>query len=814
MKRLHTMPSSNRLIQTDGKQFALGGKRFRFRGVTYGTFRAREDGALFPEREQLKHDLSDLAEAGFTVLRTYTPPTDDLLDCAADWDLRVLYDAFYLDWRYLIGASRRQTEAIAAEARRVVRYESRRTRGDERVLALSLGNEIPADAVRWVGTKRITNVIEDLRSVVREEDPQRLVTYANYPTTEYLQLDCLDFLTFNVFLEDEHAFRRYLTHLQQLAGDRPLVLGETGMHASGDPRGEIRQAETVGWQLSTALERGVAGTCLFSWTDDWWVGDQPVEGWSFGLTRKDRSPRPALDVARDWNQRGIEHLRDEWPALSVVICAYNAAATLDECLRHTCALDYPNLEVIVVDDGSTDETPKIVNHHPQTRHLRIPHSGLSAARNEGFRSAGGEIVAYLDADAFPSPEWPYFMVLGFDGRRVGGVGGPNVPPPNESLGAQVVARAPGGPVQVLFSDDRAEHVPGCNMAFWKNVLTEVGGFDPVFTSAGDDVDLCWRVLDKDWEISYSPAALVWHRRRSGLSPYLRQQAGYGRSEALVEARHPDRFGPLRTACWRGRIYNTLSPPARRQRIYRGPLGLSSYQSIYQSGGHGLDIAHQAGVPVAALMLASAPFGLLSAALALPALAALAFIAGLTFIDMYRVNPPQGAGLRFRASVALHHVLQPLVRSWGRWINGHVATRDRPQEPLPGPVDRAGRGVLTFPDTQQRAELVGAAASALRRAGRRVQFASEWEDHDLKIASSRLVHGALVTSSHVHGVIQLRVRPKLQISGAALILAIALGLAPVSPALAGVTVALAAGDIAWGCWRAGPSTLRFLEREAK
>src|SRR5439155_18420308 len=130
----------------------------------------------------------------------------------------------------------------------------------------------------------------------------------------------------------------------------------------------------------------------------------------------------------------------------------------------------------------------------------------------------------------------------------------------------------GGPVHVLVSDDRAEHVPGCNMAFWRELLEDVGGFDPVYTAAGDDVDLCWRVLDRSWEIGFHPAALVWHHRRGGLGAYLRQQRGYGRAEALVEARHPDRFGGLGTARWRGRIYDSFAPSFARQRVYRGVYG--------------------------------------------------------------------------------------------------------------------------------------------------------------------------------------------------------------------------------------------------
>lgn len=802
------------LVRTDGKQFRLDSRRFHFRGVTYGTFRAREDGSLFPERQQLKLDLIAIAEARFTVVRTYTQPPDDLLEIAADWDLRVMSDIFYLDWRYLIGASRRQVRRIAAEARRAVRTEARRLAGNERVLALSLGNEIPADVVRWVGTRRIAEVIGGLATVVHEEDPDRLVTYANYPTTEYLAPEGLDFLTFNVFLEDEQDFRRYITHLQNLADERPLVLGEIGMDAGSTASGESRQQEAIDSQLSIALERGVAGTCVFSWTDDWWVNDKPVEGWRFGLTRKDRSPRPALEKAEKWNGCTVKDLREEWPSLSVVICAYNAASTLNDCLSHTCALEYPNLEVIVVDDGSTDGTRDIARRHPRARLVPIAHSGLGVARNEGFRSARGDIIAYLDADAFPSPEWPYFIALGFDGRLVGGVGGPNMPPYDDPLQAQMVARSPGGPVHVLFSDDRAEHIPGCNMAFWRSVLTEVGGFDPVFTAAGDDIDLCWKVLDHGWEISFSPAALVWHRRRGGLRAYLRQQLGYGKAEALVEARHPDRFGPLHTANWRGRIYNALVPRSNRQRIYRGPFGLSPYQSVYQGGSHALDTWHQAGVLVALAALALSPLAFVHPALGSPAIVSAIVLGSLAVIDMKQVKPPRAAGFGFRASVALHHLLQPLVRFWGRWTSGQLACRNLPCRPIPGPVRKAGRNVLVFPSTGTRGEIVGAAVSGLRRAGFRVRVASEWADHDAQIASSRLVHGALLTTAHLPQVVQLRIRPCLLVNRVIFVGLVALGSWVGNATLGQLIIALAGADMAWGCWRSGPWALKVLEREIR
>ena len=815
-------------VTIDGKQFALGGRRFDFRGVTYGTFEPRSDGHRFPGFDRVKTDFEAMNEAGFSVVRTYTTPPEDVIDLAADWDLRLLAGAFWLDWRYLVGSSGRDLRRIAHDARREVRQTARRLAGHEQVLALVLGNEIPADVVRWVGTETIAGLLAELAEVVHEEDPSALVTYANYPTTEYLPLDHLDFLTFNVFLERRPEFRPYLSRLHTLAGNRPLVLGEVGLDAGSSVDGEARQAEFLDWQLEVALERGVAGTCVFSWTDDWWVGDNRVEGWHFGLTRADRSPRPALDVVARRNRATVADLRPSWPKVSVVVCAYNAEETLEECLRHTCALDYPDLEILVVDDGSTDATAEIAGRFDRVTLLAIPHGGLGTARNEGFRAATGELIAYLDSDAYPSPEWPYYLVLGLDRANVGGVGGPNVPPVDDPVGAQVVARSPGGPVHVLLTDDRAEHVPGCNMAFWRTVLEEVNGFDPVYNAAGDDVDLCWKVLDRRWEIAFHPAALVWHHRRPGLRRYLRQQRGYGRAEALVEARHPDRFSSIGTARWRGRIYNALTPPQGRQRVYHGPWGTAAYQSVYQGGGYALDIAHQVGVPAAAATTLTAPLALLSPALALPAVAALVALAVLGTIDAIRADPPRRIArpLRFRLSVAVHHLLQPLVRSWGR-RRGETLARVGLQAPsaLAGPIRQAAGGVLIVPADRPRADIAAGIVSLLRQQRVRTWPASEWEGCDAHVLGSSLVVGDLVTTGHPQGTVQVRFRPRLRHDRAlALVLAITAVLAvdrlsvlpsgPMAPhwnaletfVTAAVTVyALAA--VLRGWWRTGPGLRR-------
>src|SRR5258707_796130 len=80
-------------------------------------------------------------------------------------------------------------------------------------------------------------------------------------------------------------------------------------------------------------------------------------------------------------------------------------------------------------------------------------------------------------------------------------------------------------------------------------LDEIGGFDPIFMKAGDDVDVCWRLEQAGFKIGFSPAALVWHYRRSTIPAYLGQQSGYGEAEALLVRKHPEYFNSFGGSLW-------------------------------------------------------------------------------------------------------------------------------------------------------------------------------------------------------------------------------------------------------------------------
>src|SRR4029079_1358194 len=142
------------------------------------------------------------------------------------------------------------------------------------------------------------------------------------------------------------------------------------------------------------------------------------------------------------------------PRVSSIVCSFNGGATLAQCLQSLCDVDYPDHEVILVDDGSTDNTREIAARFPQVRTLHQSNQGLSMARNAGLHAATGEIVAYTDSDCFVDREWVGHLVAQLIATGAAAIGGPNLAPEDGSLAACVEA-SPGQPTHVLESDQVA-----------------------------------------------------------------------------------------------------------------------------------------------------------------------------------------------------------------------------------------------------------------------------------------------------------------------------------------------------------------------
>jgi GT2 family glycosyltransferase len=760
-RRLQPVPGQEvrRRPRATGKFLEADGQRLWVRGVTYGTFAPGPDGSQFPPPGVVDADLEAMAAVGCNALRTYTPPPRWLLDAADRRGLRVLVGVNVEP--SLEGADRR-------DAARRVRDQVAPLAGHPAVLAFAVGNEIPAPVVRFLGRRTVERFVESCYRAVKAEDPEALVTYVNYPTTEYLRLPFLDVVAFNVFLEDEQRLSAYLARLQNLAGDRPLLLAEAGLDALR--HGELTQAVSVAAQVRAGFAAGCAGTFVYAWTDDWWRGDSEVEEWAFGVTDRHRRPKPATAAVRAAFADVPPTGEGSEPRISVVVCCYNGADTLAECLAGATAVDYPDYEVIVVDDGSTDASAAIAASFP-VRLISTPNRGLSAARNTGLEAATGDIVAYLDADAHPDADWLRFLAAGFRRPGVVGVGGPNLPPPGDGAVAECVAEAPGGPLHVLLTDTEAEHLPGCNMAFRRDALVAAGGFDPRFRTAGDDVDLCWRLLDAGGTLAFAPGALVWHHRRGSVRHFWRQQRGYGRAEALLENKWPQRYNRGGHLSWAGRIYGSGLTPAlwRRWRVYHGTWGTEPFQTgdpVPPGRWASLPLAPEWWMVVAALMaltlvgalwtplifLAGPLAGL---AVAVPIAQAALAAAQARLPEAARL--PRRARLARRALVAWLHLIQPLARLSGRlrhgltpWRRRHPAGRVFPR----GRVWAAWSGEWQAPAEHLAAmeTAVAAAGVPLRRGGR--HDAWDLEVSGGLVGSARAVLGA---EDHAGGVQHLRFR---------------------------------------------------------
>lgn len=662
-----------------GKFLTVDGQRFLIKGVSYGTFAPDADGSQFPSVDQIARDFALMAQTGINTVRTYTAPPAALLDEAARCGLRVMAG---LPWSQHIAflddraGTRRIRQEIAAQVRALGSHPA--------LLLCAVGNEIPPSIVRWHGRARIERFLRDLYAEAKHASPDSLLTYVNYPPTEYLDTDVFDLCSFNVYLHREPELRAYLARLQQIAGTKPLLLAEAGADSLREGLGS--QASITAMHLRVAFAEGLAGAVAFSWTDEWWRGGQTVEDWKFGLVDAGRRPKPALwavqQVFADAPFSPEE--RQQWPKVSVVVCAYNAADTLNDCLTSLAALDYPDYEVIVVNDGSRDRTGEIAHAceaiDPHVRVIDIPNGGLSAARNVGLAEATGEIIAYTDADVRVEPDWLSYLIQPFLTSTVVGSGGPNVVPPEDPSIAQCVARAPGGPTHVLLSDRVAEHVPGCNMAFRRDALLAIGGFNPVYLRAGDDVDVCWRLQAKGQKIGFSPAALVWHHHRASVKAYWRQQVGYGEGETWLDAHHPEKF-VRGNMIWKGRIYSPL-PFVRSlsgRRINTGVWGTSPFPSVYRT-----DVNAVQFLPHSPLWLLVSTLCCLAAAIAFftgfvgatALLTALGLAGWSTTIlrcalfawrsDLGALGPLNAVARgRYRLLIAWMHFIQPLARFHGR-----------------------------------------------------------------------------------------------------------------------------------------------------
>jgi len=543
-------PVQQQNVTPHGKFLSRAGQKFFFKAMRLADVGGSLD---FAHKLKLRKRFDDLRAAHTTGVVLTEAQAQPCLDIAAQSglvamvELRITADEL---------TSRRGWKSVVSRIAHTANIIGRHPA----LVGYILDCEIGQDALRAGGLENARRRVRGVVKTIKRGAPEAIVGIKVRPETRALSILEQDFLYAEIPALEPVQIRDFVVALHNLAEARPVVIEFKNASPGQD--------EAVAVAFGTGAAGVVAPPVPAPVSHDW-LGVRMMRAsdvMPFVTLNGTCPPRPP-----------------KMPMVSVVICAYDAQRTMRDCLESLRRLDYPNFEVVIVDDGSRDRTADISMDFPEFRLIRQPNKGLGFARNVGMQAARGEIIAYTDSDCVVDPHWLTLMIRSMTENNFDGCGGPNYAPHEDGWIEASCAASPGAPCHVLVAEDRAEHLAGCNMLFSKAALAKIGGFDPQFTSAGDDVDICWRMLAAGFKLGFSPAAFVWHFRRNTVKAYYGQQRGYGRAEAMLYPRYPERFNVMGQIAWRGTIpglARTIPGGSRKRVLWNATAGA---QTLFDPG---------------------------------------------------------------------------------------------------------------------------------------------------------------------------------------------------------------------------------------
>lgn len=234
---------------------------------------------------------------------------------------------------------------------------------------------------------------------------------------------------------------------------------------------------------------------------------------------------------------------DFHPFVSIILPAYEEEAMIGRTIEFLLELDYPDFEVIVVNDGSTDRTSEVVSHYLSSGKVRLLdkqiNEGKAMALNDAVPICRGEILLFLDSDILVTAALLKNMVPHFMGTRVGAVtGNPRV----DNRGSLLRDLQALEFTSIISVQRRAQRIwgrvltaSGAVMALRKSALLELGGFSP--DMATEDIDVTWRLQRAFWDVRYEPSAVVWMQVPPTLPELWKQRGRWARGLAQVLVRH-------------------------------------------------------------------------------------------------------------------------------------------------------------------------------------------------------------------------------------------------------------------------------------
>lgn len=226
-------------------------------------------------------------------------------------------------------------------------------------------------------------------------------------------------------------------------------------------------------------------------------------------------------------------------SISVIIPTYNGASTISRCLE-ALQNQAPKgiLEILVVDDGSTDKTAQVVQQFQGVRLIRQRNMGPAAARNHGAIEATGDILLFTDDDCVPAPDWVKSLTSSFDDPQVVGTKGIY-----RSIQHKLAARF----VQIEY-EDRYRHmarypsidfIDTYSAAFRRLRFLEMNGYDTSFPVAcAEDVELSYRMSSRGWVMLFVPSAVVYHTHPESFLSYLKKKYKFAFWRVLAVRKNP------------------------------------------------------------------------------------------------------------------------------------------------------------------------------------------------------------------------------------------------------------------------------------
>jgi cellulose synthase/poly-beta-1,6-N-acetylglucosamine synthase-like glycosyltransferase len=229
--------------------------------------------------------------------------------------------------------------------------------------------------------------------------------------------------------------------------------------------------------------------------------------------------------------------------VSIIIPAYNAEKTIKQCLESIMNQDYADdYEVIVVDDGSTDSTPRIVSEFSKVRLIRQKNAGPAFARNKGALGAKGEIILFTDSDCIPGPSWISEMLKPFsENNEVVGVKGSYKTRQKEII-ARFVQLEYEDKYNYMLKSDYIDFIDTYSAGFKKTVFIEMNGYNTEFPVAcAEDIELSYRISSRGYKMVFNPNTIVYHTHPSRLPDYLKKKYKFAYWRMLAVKKNPKKL---------------------------------------------------------------------------------------------------------------------------------------------------------------------------------------------------------------------------------------------------------------------------------